>query len=103
MFDGLLEENKKYFRGEISMRKDTDGSIPQDARNREIERQIPKNWDGNKSVIINNNFQNKTDIQIKEASDLQKDLAKHVPNLINEVFGTTMKQASENFKGGVIQ
>ncbi len=99
----IWEQNKKVFFGEISMRKDADKSIPQDARNREIERQIPQSWNGNKSVIINNNFQNKTDVQIKEAKDLQKDLTKHIPNIVDEVFSTSMKQASENFKGGVLQ
>lgn len=42
-------------------------------------------------------------MQIKEAKDLQKDLTKHIPNIVDEVFSTTMKQASENFKSGVLQ
>jgi hypothetical protein len=101
--EGLVENNSKVLSGEISARKDKKGLMPEEARNREIERQIPKNWDGQKTVIINNNFQNKTDIQVKEASNLQKDLTRHIPNIVDEVFGTSMKQASENFKSGVLQ
>lgn len=99
----FFEENKKLFRGETSQRNDRKGLMPSDARNREIERQIPKGWDGSKSIIINNNFQNKTDVQIKDARNLEKDFAQHIPSIIDEVYSKSMKQASENFKSGVIQ
>jgi len=102
-FEDFIQTNSKVLNGENSSRKDNKSLMPEESRNREIERQIPKNWNGEKSVIINNNFQNKTDIQIKEAADLQKDFAKHVPNIIDEVFTKSMKQASENFKSGVLQ
>jgi len=101
--EDFVETNSKVLRGENSGRKDKKGLMPEDSRSREIERQIPKNWDGSKSIIINNNFQNKTDIQVKEAKDFEKDFAKHIPNIVSDVFGTTMKQASENFKSGVLQ
>lgn len=61
------------------------------------------NLPGEKTVIVNNNFSNKTDIQVQRAKDLQEDLIKNIPGLVDEVFLTTIKQSSEDFKKGVIQ
>ena len=91
----LYNENKGVFTGENSQRK-----------NKNLEDQIsmsPTNWDGKKTIIINNNIQNKTDIQVKEAKDLQKDFAKHAAKIVADTYGVEYKQASENLKRADLQ
>ena len=99
---GFFEESRKVIQGETSFRKDAKGLMPETARNREIERQIPKNWDGQKTIIINQNFQNKTDIQVQNAKDLQEDFVKHAGDLVHDTLMGACKDAAENCKSGAL-
>lgn len=99
----FFKENKKLFSGEISSRKDQKSlKLPEDEKMQEIERRIPQVLDDSKSVIINNNYQNKTDIKITDPINIA-DFKQKLPNIMQDVYHLQNKEASENFKKGDLQ
>lgn len=93
--------NKKPI--ESFLGKNSATATAEEIKNNAISRQVSQAQPGEKTVVINNNFHHKTDIQIKEARELQNDLARHVASIVEDVFDVTNKQAAQNFKKGAIQ
>lgn len=100
--EGLLTRNSEILSGKSSYRKDKKG-LEIYAKEDAIKDAVSRSEQGQKTVIINNSFETKTNLEIKEAKDLQNDFTKHAGDIIHNTLMGHYKEASENMKSGVIQ